>query len=116
MLAGLAFGLLLLFGLFQWWSRAPYSGLESFPVENYLERPRDFLGNSYRVRAQIDSQIEWRRNVGRLIVVRLEETDERLPVFVPSRTGSELHVGQRYEMRVRIEEKGLIYVEALRKY
>jgi hypothetical protein len=93
-----------------------YSGLEVLPAAKYLEKPGNFLGNTYKLRAQIDSQIKWEKGVGRILAVRAEVGGARLPVYVPERVGENLHIGQRYEMRVRIEEGGLVYVESLRKY
>ena len=93
-----------------------YSGLEALPVASYLDKPGDFLGNTYKLRAQIDSQIKWEKGVGRILAVRSERNGARLPVYVPELVGENLHIGQRYEMRVRIEEGGLVYVENLHKY
>ena len=93
-----------------------YSGLEVLPTADYLEKPGNFLGNTYKLSAQIDSQIKWEKGVGRILAVRPESGTARLPVFVAESVGENLHIGQRYEMRVRIEEGGLVYVESLRKY
>lgn len=93
-----------------------FSNLETLPTAAYLEKPADFLGNSYLVRSQIDSQIKWEKGVGRILAVLPEGSSKRVPVFVPEAVGGNIHIGQRFEMRVRIEEGGLIYVEALRKY
>lgn len=93
-----------------------FSSLEDLPVESYLRRPGDFLGNTYLLKGRIDSQIKWEENVGRILAVRSESTDARLPIFVPSEVEQNLYVGQVYEMRAIIREGGLIYVEALRKF
>ena len=92
------------------------SDLEVLPTESYMKKPGDFLGNTYTIRAQIDSQVKWEKGVGRILAVLPESGGSRLPVFVPDEVGGNLHIGQRYEMRARIEEGGLIYVESLRKY
>ena len=92
------------------------SDLEVLPTESYMKKPGDFLGNTYMIRAQIDSQVKWDKEVGRILAVVPESGGARLPVFVPENVGGNLHIGQRYEMRARIEEGGLIYVESLRKY
>ena len=93
-----------------------YSGLEVLPTERYLEKPGNYLGNTYKLSAQIDSQIKWEKGVGRILAVQPESGGVRLPVFVAESVGENLHIGQRYKMRVRIEEGGLVYVESLRKY
>lgn len=92
------------------------SDLEELPAESYMKKPGDFLGNTYSIRAQIDSQVKWDKEVGRILAVLPEQGGARLPVFVPESVGGNLHIGQRYEMRVRIEQGGLIYVESLHKY
>ncbi|MDB2310776.1 hypothetical protein N9V19_02140 [Opitutales bacterium] len=93
-----------------------FSDLEVLPTESYMKKPGDFLGNTYSIRAQIDSQVKWDKAVGRILAVVPESGGARLPVFVPNGVGGNLHIGQRYEMRARIEAGGLIYVESLRKY
>jgi len=93
-----------------------FSDLETLPVKNYVNKPGDYLGNSYVLRAQIDEQIKWEKGLGRILAVVVEGADARLPIFVPEGVSDNLHVGQRYEMEVIIEKGGLIYVEALRKY
>ena len=93
-----------------------FSDLEVLPTESYMKKPGDFLGNTYTIRAQIDSQVKWDKLVGRILAVISESGGARLPVFVPENVGGNLHIGQRYEMRARIEAGGLIYVESLRKY
>ncbi|MGZ0707192.1 hypothetical protein ACWPKO_02510 [Coraliomargarita sp. W4R53] len=92
------------------------SDLEVLPVASYLQKPGDFLGNRYVLRAQINEQLKWEKGLGRVLAVVAEGSDARLPVFVPETVGDNLHVGQRYELEVIIEQGGLIYVEALRKY
>jgi hypothetical protein len=93
-----------------------FSDLEVLPTESYMKKPGDFLGNTYTIRAQIDSQVKWEKGVGRILAVSPESGGARLPVFVPDAVGGNLHIGQRYVMRARIEAGGLIYVESLRKY
>ncbi len=92
------------------------SNLEPLPVAAYLETPGDFMGNTYAFRVQIDSQIQWDEAVGRLVAVIPEGSRGRVPVFVPESVERNLHIGQRYEMSVRIENGGLIHVEDLHKY
>jgi len=93
-----------------------FAKLEALPVAQYLEGPTDFLGNEYALKAQIDSQLKWDKAIGRLVAVNVESGRHRLPVFVPAKIEQNLQTGQRYEMHVRVETGGLIYVEALRKY
>ncbi|PXA03085.1 hypothetical protein DDZ13_13525 [Coraliomargarita sinensis] len=96
--------------------KGEFSSLESLPVDSYLKNPANFLGNTYLISAQIDSQIQWEEGVGRILAVETDGSTSRVPVFVPDGVGQNLHVGQRYEMRAIIRKGGLIYVEDLRKF
>lgn len=111
-----AIGLAVVVGILIMVSKGGYSKLESMPVTAFLDAPSDFLGNEYSLNAQIESQLSWQKEVGRLVAVTPEGARNRLPVFVPSEINQNLQTGQRYEMHVRIENGGLIYVESLRKY
>ncbi len=111
-----AAAVLVLAGLVLLMKGGDFSKLEPFPASQFLDGPTDFLGNQYQLQAQIDSQLKWEKGIGRLLAVVPEGGRSRLPVFVPSEIGENLHVGQRYEMRVRIDDGGLVYVENLRKF
>ena len=41
-----------------------FSDLEVLPTESYMKKPGDFLGNTYTIRAQIDSQVKWEKALG----------------------------------------------------
>ena len=92
------------------------SDLEVLPIDTYLQKPGDFLGNRYVLRVQINEQLKWEKGLGRVLAVVAEGSEARLPVFVSESAGDNLHVGQRYELQAIIEKGGLIYVEALQKY
>ena len=117
-LARYAFALSLLGGmlLFSSCGDGKSSDLELLPIDTYLQKPGDFLGNRYMLRVQIDEQLKWEKGLGRVLAVLAEGSDARLPIFVAESAGDNLHVGQRYELQAIIEKGGLIYVEALQKY
>lgn len=117
-LACLAFAFSLLGGMlfFSACGDAKSSDLELLPIDTYLQKPGDFLGNRYTLRVQIDEQLKWEKGLGRVLAVVAEGSESRLPVFVSESTGNNLHVGQRYELQAIIEKGGLIYVQALQKY
>ena len=117
-LAGLAFLLSLLVGmlLFSSCGGGKSPDFEQLPIDTYLQKPSDFLGNRYMLRVQIDEQLKWEKGLGRVLAVVAEGSEARLPVFVSESAGDNLHVGQRYELQAIIEKGGLIYVEALQKY
>jgi hypothetical protein len=112
----LCFLSLSLSGFFVGCGQGGFSDAEPLPIDNYVKKPGDFLGNRYVLRAQIDEQIQWEKGLGRVLAVRVDGSGTRLPVFVPEGVTDNLHVGQRYELQAVIDEGGLIYVEALRKY
>ena len=117
-LARFAFALSLLGGMlfFSACGDGKSSDLELLPIDTYLQKPGDFLGNRYMLRVQIDEQLKWEKGLGRVLAVIAEGSEARLPVFVSESAGDNLHVGQRYELQAIIEKGGLIYVEALQKY
>ena len=117
-LARYAFALSLLGGMlfFSACGDGKSSDLELLPIDTYLQKPGDFLGNRYMLRVQIDEQLKWEKGLGRVLAVIAEGSEARLPVFVSESAGDNLHVGQRYELQAIIEQGGLIYVEALQKY
>lgn len=117
-LAGFAFLLSLLGGMLSLSACGDRksSNLEVLPIDTYLQKPGDFLGNRYMLRVQVDEQLKWEKGLGRVLAVVAEGSDARLPVFVSESAGDNLHVGQRYELQAIIEQGGLIYVEALQKY
>ena len=117
-LTGLAFALSLLGGMLFLIACGERKGsdLEVLPIDIYLQKPGDFLGNRYTLRVQINEQLKWEKGLGRVLAVVAEGSDARLPVFVAESAGDNLHVGQRYELQAIIEKGGLIYVEALQKY
>ncbi|MBK1858347.1 hypothetical protein [Cerasicoccus arenae] len=90
------------------------SHLEPFPTTDYLQSPQNFLGNSYRIDAQVESMLSYRPGVGRLLVVK---TDGRpVPVFLPEGLADSIHTGQRYNLGVSVQDGGLIYINELEKY
>ncbi|MGE9294549.1 hypothetical protein [Ruficoccus sp. ZRK36] len=90
--------------------------LESFPAQTYRSQPSNLLGNEYALTAQIHSLLDWEEGTGRLLAVVPDDSDQRLPVFIPDALGLSIHTGQRYKMKVAIRQGGLIYVEDLEKY
>lgn len=93
-----------------------YAKLEAFPAAQFSENSADFLGNQYVLRAQIDSQLQWDPQVGRILAVLPDRSQHRLPVFISAELQENVLNGQRYEMLISVQEGGLVYVEDLRKY
>mgnify|MGYP001408499595 CR=1 FL=1 len=87
--------------------------LDRFSVEQYREAATNFQGNSYTIEGQIDAQLAWDPEIGRLLSVRLN--DGRLGVLAPKNLQENLSVGQRYRMSVQVDKDGLITLKSLQK-
>lgn len=96
--------------------RDTYAKLDPFPAAQFSQSPDDFLGNQYVLRAQIDSQLQWDPEVGRILAVLPDRSPHRLPIFIPANQQANVLNGQRYEMLIRVQKGGIVYVEDLRKY
>lgn len=92
-------------------------GGEAFPVATYLDSPDNLQGNRYTLEGEIDSQIEWREGVGRLLAVRplSGEPGVRLSVFIADSLNANLMVAQRYRFELTVRRNGLLQVTSLRK-
>ena len=90
---------------------------ESFPVPAYLEAPDNLQGNRYTLDAEIDSQLELKEGVGRLLAVRPlgSGSATRLPLFISDALQANLMVAQRYRFELTVRRGGLLHVTALRK-
>ena len=93
-----------------------YAKFDPFPAAQFSESSADFLGNQYVLRAQIDSQLQWDPQVGRILAVLPDHSPHRLPIFIPAELPENVLNGQRYEMLISVKKGGLVYVEDLRKY
>lgn len=97
-------------------SGGSYRKLEPFPVESYLTAPGNLRGNSYRLEGQVQSFLGWEEGAGRLLAVTPVHGGARVAVFVAGDDGGEIHIGQRYRMRVTVASDGLIRVQSMSKY
>jgi len=94
-----------------------FSGLEPFPTIAYKQTPSNFLGNRYGLSAQIDSQLAWDENIGKILAVTpMGDAGLALPVFLPKNLDQNMHVGQRYHMQVMVSANGLITIQKIDKF
>lgn len=96
----------------------PYRTDQSLDPAVYLDYALSLRGNTYKFEGTIHNSLAWDPNRGRLISVEVNgpKGPELLPVLVPANLNAvNLQKGQRFWFRVKIVEKGLIYVEDLRK-
>lgn len=93
-----------------------YSGLPEFDKAAYMENPENLLGNRYLLEGEIDAPLHYREGTGRLVAIRGLEGGPRMPVYISGNLNENVHVGQRYRMKIFVREKGLLYVESMDKY
>lgn len=94
----------------------PYGNLPTLDINTYQEQPGTLYGNQYLLHCQIDEILHYQENLGRLVAVRDFAQSPRIPVFISKEIDGNVHVGQRYRMKVHIRQQGIIYVEAMQKY
>ncbi|MDR2430302.1 MAG: hypothetical protein LBD14_05395 [Puniceicoccales bacterium] len=89
--------------------------LTPFDFTAYQQGWQSLEGNQYLVKCQIDRQINYDKNKGRLLAVRLlAPPRERVGVFIPSTLQRNFETGQSYNMHVLIHE-GLLRVQSVEK-
>jgi len=87
---------------------------ETFPVQNYLDAPANYVGNVYKFDGTIRQALGRREGVGRLLVV-MENGGSELAVFLPEALRQNVEFGQRYRFEVAIAEGGRLDIQSLRK-
>jgi hypothetical protein len=88
---------------------------EEFPYATYLDSPRALDGNNYLIKAQIDSQLAYNQSAGKMVSVRTP-SGARFAVFVPEGRGTNMQVGQKYNLYVNIDQNGVIIVNGMEKF
>lgn len=96
------------------WRKSAPTTLSRFSVEQYNASPVNFMGNTYVVDGQIEGQLAYEPNVGRLMSVRLQD-GKRFAVFAPAKFTENLAVGQRYRMDINIASDGIILLDDIQK-
>ena len=115
-------GTLIFFGIislavFIWYQNADSVGdMEEIPIESYLDSPRNFVGNRYRLTGQIDDLIKGDLKVGRIFSVIPQNYSIRIPVFIPETLSANLQARQRFKMGLTVKENGLLWIDDLKKY
>lgn len=113
----LVFLVMLLLVVFVWHqNRDPMRNMEEIPVASYLDSPRNFIGNSYSLTAQIDDLIHGDLKIGRIFSVIPQNYSIRIPVFIPSSLSENLYARQRFKMKATVKEDGLLWIDHLYKY
>ena len=92
----------------------PYRTMTALPVADYLENSNSLRGNEYKLDGTISKSLEYSSANGRLFSV--EVGGDVLHVLVPPEFNAlNIEKGQRYLFKVKVEEKGIIRAEDVRK-
>ena len=96
----------------------PYRTIEPMKPADYLENANSLRGNTYRLEGVIMSSLGWSQEKGRLFSLRISQGDKDslLPILVPPAYREiNLQKGQRYRLKVRVNDLGLLEVEEMTK-
>ena len=89
----------------------PYRTIEPLNPADYLENANSLRGNVYRLEGVISSSLGWSQEKGRLFSLRISHGDKDypLPILVPpAYRDLNLQKGQRYRLKVRVNDLGLL--------
>ena len=96
----------------------PYRTVEVLEPADYLENANSLRGNTYQVEGVISSSLGSSPEKGRLFGLKISHADREwpLPILVP-RDYRELNLqkGQRYRLKVKVNDDGLLEVEEMSK-
>jgi hypothetical protein len=84
-------------------------------AKRFREEWSALQGNAYALTGQIDQQLGYHAENGRVLSIRLLADSERLPVLVPPSMTHNFEPGQRYAFKVRVRGDSLL-VENADKY
>lgn len=84
------------------------------PEETFFQNPATLRGNRYSLPCIIDLQLA-QNEKGRILAVRYWEKPGRVAVYVPASLDHNFEIGQRFVMKIRVENNAL-YVEELEKF
>lgn len=96
----------------------PYRTIEPLKPADYLENANSLRGNTYRLEGIIAASLGWSQEKGRLFSIKVSqgEKDFPLPILVPaSYREINLQKGQRYRLKVRVNDVGLLEIEEMSK-
>ena len=92
----------------------PFRTVAPLPVHDYLQNSNSLRGNVYKLDATIAKSIEWSPTAGRLFSVEVGE--EVLPILVPPQFNRlNIERGQRYLFKLKVEDKGVLHAEDVKK-
>lgn len=96
----------------------PYRTVEHLNPSDYFENANSLQGNVYQLEGVIVSSLGGTPSVGRLFGFRARQGQKEspLPILVPPNYREiNLQKGQRYRLKVRVNDAGLLLVEEMTK-
>ncbi|NCW26772.1 MAG: hypothetical protein EBV83_00475 [Verrucomicrobia bacterium] len=96
----------------------PFRTVERIKPADFYENANSLRGNIYQVDGVIMGSLGWSPQKGRLFSLRVtaDGQDWPLPILVPAPLARlNLQKGQRYRVKVRVDESGLLVVEEMDK-
>jgi hypothetical protein len=96
----------------------PFRTVSVLPPMDYFENANSLRGNIYQLEGVITSSLGSSQSQGRLFGLRVESRDGDLPLPIlipPDYREMNLQKGQRYRVKVRVGEDGILWVEDLSK-
>lgn len=96
----------------------PYRTVEILKPQDYLENANSLRGNVYQLEGVIASSLGSSPEKGRLFSLKITQGDKDwpLPVLVPpGYREMNLQKGQRYRLKVKVNQGGLLEIEEMSK-
>jgi hypothetical protein len=93
----------------------PMTGLTPLSMDEYLESSNALSGNTYKIEGTIDNRLDSWKGSDRLFSVQISEAGSFVPVLVPASLEANIQRGQRYVLKVRVLETGILEVLQLLK-
>ena len=93
----------------------PFRTIAPLPVPAYLENANSLYGNVYKLDGTIAKSLQWSSTSGRLFSVEVNGSDV-VPVLVPEQFNQvNIERGQRFIFKIKVEDKGVLRVEDVKK-
>ena len=96
----------------------PFRAVPELPLAGYVENSIGYRGNIYRFTGTVENQIGWSKEKGRLVsfMATLDGRPYYVAVLLPSELDSvNVQKGQRFEVKVKVIDKGLLQALEARK-
>jgi hypothetical protein len=93
----------------------PFRTLTPLDVPAYLDNANSLRGNVYKITATVQTQLAWSTS-GRLYSMETENGGNLLPVLIPAEFNAmNIQKGQRYYLQIKVEDKGILKAQGIRK-